>query len=167
MTYTIFDTSDPARLRISLTDEGRAELQDMRDQQSSAWQTGGDPKPDADIFYELVEYELCNGWDLIAPEAIGALTDNPYLLADTAERDDMGNLVHVGTVYAGHAYDIRSPLDDLEQSGYVDFTGYADAAEAATCDQCGAEHDESYSEYFCSQVCAIQKAPDIYANQEG
>jgi hypothetical protein len=47
---------------------------------------------------EVIEWQLCNGWELLRPEEVGALTDAP-ILSDNVERDNQGNVTHVGIVY--------------------------------------------------------------------
>lgn len=130
MNYVTFETTS-TRLRITLTDAGRVELADMRARQQAErdrWeQIGrGYVKADQDVFYDLIEYELCNGWDTVTSEDIGALSSNPYILSDEIERDDHGTVTWAGFVYAFDAYALRDPLVDLEQNGYVDFTAYSE-----------------------------------------
>ncbi len=63
-------------LELSLNNEGRNKLEDF-DQEKMT---------DEQIFLELFEYQLCNGWEKIEPENIGALTDSVIL------SDEMGNI---------------------------------------------------------------------------
>jgi hypothetical protein len=116
MEYVTFTKTDSGDLEIRLTAEGREELAELHPMDR------GDQ-----VFFDLCEYHLCNGWDLISPEDIGAFTVNPYMLSDERVYGDPdGDLVAVGTVYYFDAYAIRSPLDDLERDGFVVFKGYAE-----------------------------------------
>lgn len=124
--YTTFDKTDRG-LRITLTAKGKNELaalqveQEYRRLRNTPYQ-----RTSTDMFYDLIDEYLGNGWMLITPEQIGALTSNPYMLSDDGRINDMGNLGYVGTIYAFDNYQIQEPLDLLEQNGFVDFTAYRD-----------------------------------------
>jgi hypothetical protein len=131
MSYVVFDTTDKGLL-ISLSDEGRDELGALLVEREHAHSRGARyVRGTTDIFFDLIEHQLGNGWDALCAEDIGALTDNPYLLADTAERDDHGTLVSVGTVYAYDAYAIDDPVMVLAETGSVFFTAYHTDQDAA------------------------------------
>jgi hypothetical protein len=96
-------------LRISLDDDGRAALAELNDDEL-----------DSDgAFLDLIERQLCNGWQLVAPEEIGALTDAP-IISDDVGRDDQGKLTAVGSVYAWMNYQILSPARELRDRGHID-----------------------------------------------
>lgn len=71
---------------------------------------------------DLIEYQLGNGWDEIAPEEIGALTSAP-ILSDTARYNDAGDLTGVGTVYWFPAYEVFDPVERMYRKGEVIFQG--------------------------------------------
>lgn len=71
----------------------------------------GDIAECADL-WDVLEYQLCNGWDRIAPEEIGALTDGPIISQDS-QRDDHGNLVKCGRIYWHERYQIENPVEVL------------------------------------------------------
>jgi hypothetical protein len=96
-------------LRIRLTDDGREFLNDLRD--ADGWCKGTDA-----IFCELLECELGNGWDMISPEEISALT-SANIISDECVRDDHGSITSLGVVYWFPDYAIRSEIDDLLDSG--------------------------------------------------
>lgn len=122
--YTTFGKTDSG-LRITLTDAGRSELAEQRETQTEDKKRGWlYPRSDKDIFFDLIEDALCNGWESLTPEQLGALTSNPYMLADDCVFDDDGELEQVGTVYAYDAYQISDPLDLLEQDGSVFFDAH-------------------------------------------
>jgi hypothetical protein len=87
-------------LRIVLTDEGKNDS--------------------PETFEEAIEYELCNGWELLQPEEIGALTSAPILATNTL-RDDDGGLVDAGRVYWFPNYCVENELETLLLSGEVFF----------------------------------------------
>jgi len=100
-------------LEIILLPEGKEELDDMFDGQVSPnkdllfWK-----KPAESIFLDLIEYQLGNGWSVVNPEDVGALTDG-LLLSPDAEYNDHGELVAVDTVYWDSNYQVESLLDEL------------------------------------------------------
>jgi hypothetical protein len=77
----------PRGLVITLTPEGEAEIRD---------------NPEIGVEY-LLEFQICNGWEYITPEEIGALTD-ATLLSNSADRDDQGKLLKIGAVYSNIGY---------------------------------------------------------------
>ena len=99
-------------LRLTITDEGKAELRALVDDGESI---------DSDEFmYDLLEYHTCNGWDWVRPEEIGALTAAP-IISDNVERDDHGHISNISSVYAFMAYQVRSVAGDLLKYGYADW----------------------------------------------
>ncbi len=78
---------------------------------------------DSDEFMtDLFEGKLCNGWELLRPEEIGALTGAP-ILSDETERDDSGSLKKLGRVYWFPNYQIESPIRTLWEKEIVTFEG--------------------------------------------
>lgn len=69
---------------------------------------------------EVIEWQLANGWSLVQPEDVGALTDAP-ILSEEVETDEQGEVRGVGTVYWYPQYDVRDPVAQLLQDGYVEF----------------------------------------------
>ncbi len=99
-------------LRLALTPEGREELQArVDDGQSIAADS---------TLYDLLDDHLCNGWDWVRPEEIGALTSAP-ILSDECSRDDQGAIETVGVVYWHERYQVESAADELLTTGHVDF----------------------------------------------
>ena len=111
MSYVTLTKTDRA-LRLTLTPEGREELQARVDARQSI---------DTDsALYDVLEDHLANGWDWIRPEEIGALTSAP-ILSDECSRDEDGLLTDVGTVYWFERYQIESPVAELFKAGHVEF----------------------------------------------
>jgi hypothetical protein len=114
------------KLRIKLTPAGREELEgqlltdgeEYRDSDPTGyqWKRGHN-----EIFHDLLEDHLCNGWEMVPPEDIGALTSSP-ILSDSAVRDDDDKLTSIGDVYWFPEYQVKSELEELLEKGFVDFT---------------------------------------------
>ena len=111
MNYVTLDKTT-AGLRITLTPEGRRELE-------GRLAHGGWGSPDS-MLYTLLEDHLCNGWEWIRPEEIGALTSAP-ILSDESSREDEGLLTQVGTIYWFERYQVLCPVEQLYLKGHVDF----------------------------------------------
>ena len=111
-----FTKNDAGNLVITLLPEGRAELQEKIDDHDAVKNPHQHPlDPDA-VFLDLIEYQLCNGWETIQPEECGALTDG-LLVTDDAQRDDDGKLTALGRVYWDERYAIRSAAKELYETG--------------------------------------------------
>jgi len=99
---TILDRTDP-QFCPEIFDRGRAQ----------------DPYGPLEVFGELVDYEVANGWTWLDPNDF-ALTSNPYILSDDASYEDDGTLT-VSTVYRYGPWELRDPIDDLVRKGAVAF----------------------------------------------
>lgn len=104
--------ADRNRLRIRLVPEARNYVEALLE------------KPGDQAFAELVEYHLGNGWELLSPAEIGAITESP-ILSKEVERDEDGNLVSVGTVYWYPEYERKSEIEELLRRGEIVFTGHS------------------------------------------
>jgi hypothetical protein len=101
-------------LIIKLLPEGREEITSALDQKANI--------DSDDFFHRLLEHPLSNGWEMIRPEEIGALTSAP-ILANDLERNEDGELVRCGRVYWFPNYQIESPVQTLFEAGTVRFSG--------------------------------------------
>jgi hypothetical protein len=101
-------------LLIQLTEEGREEL--LAEQVND----GEYGRPTNEIFTDLIEWHLGNGWKYLDPMEIGALTDS-LILTDEAERNDHGELVKLGDVYWFPDYAVTCELNEMLAGG-VTFT---------------------------------------------
>ena len=70
----------------------------------------------------MLEDHLANGWEMVPPEDIGALTAAP-ILSDEIQRDDRGEIVEVGRVYWYPEYQIRDEIEELRTNLEVLFRG--------------------------------------------
>lgn len=79
------------------------------------------------VFGEAFDGLLCNGWEWLAPEDIGALTDAP-ILSNCIDRDDDGAMTaHSGCglecgIFWFPNYMVEDPLETLRDKGEVFFT---------------------------------------------
>ena len=114
MKYVNFSFLPNKNLRITLLPEGQTELLPDQDDEDFEFDQSDD------TLYDLLHYQICNGWEWILPEDVGALTSAP-LLSDNAVRDENGKLLTLECVYAYMDYQVKSPVKELLDNGYVDF----------------------------------------------
>jgi hypothetical protein len=105
-----FKKLENGNLRISLIEEERSEVEEI-----SQNGKGIDAQ-----FIEIIEHQLCNGWDMIKPEEIAALTSAP-ILSDSAIYDDRGILTGIDEVWWYPNYAIFNEVEELLEHGYIDF----------------------------------------------
>lgn len=110
--YVEFDTQANGNLRITLISESREDVQEI----ASLRELTADGK-----LHEVIEWQLANGWTLVPAEDIGALTEAP-ILSEDIDYDDHGNVQHVGVVYWYPEYEVKDPVAQLLENGFVDFT---------------------------------------------
>ena len=112
----------PGKLRLTLTPKGREELEaklvpaDENHTDKYNWK-----EPHNTILQDLLEDHLCNGWEWLEPEEIGALTAAP-LLSDSVLRNDKNEVTDYENVYWFPEYAVTSELEELLDKGFVDFT---------------------------------------------
>jgi len=73
---------------------------------------------------ELLEDHLCNGWEAVRPEEVGALT-SALLLCDEVDRDEAGEIRDVGRVYWNPDYAVCDEIEELRDKHQVLFRGVA------------------------------------------
>jgi hypothetical protein len=112
--YTEFEKQANGNVRIVLLQEAKDDVQEIASQEVDA-----DSK-----LSETIEWQLCNGWSLVRPEEIGALTDAP-ILSEEIEHDDQGNVLKVGMVYWYPQYEVLDPVEQLLENGYIEFVSEA------------------------------------------
>lgn len=101
---------EDGQLHIRLDPEAREEVEELLD------------KPVDQAFAELIEYHLANGWTLLDPEDVGALTASP-ILSEEVQYDEDGNIASVGRVYWYPEYQVKSEIEELLEDGEVVFRG--------------------------------------------
>lgn len=108
--YTEFEKQANGNLRIVLLPEARDDVQEI-----------GSKELDADTkLAQVIEWQLSNGWSMVRPEDVAALTDAP-LITEDIDTDNQGNVLHVGIVYWYPEYEVRDPVAQLIENGSVDF----------------------------------------------
>src|SRR5688500_16695805 len=105
---TQFDVDNSGNLVITLTEEGKQWLNDY-DKVST----------DEDCFIELIEDKLCNGYSLVNPEDIGALTSSLLIADGVLDNETTEEEARNTNVWYYNWYAVRSYLDDLKTQGYV------------------------------------------------
>jgi hypothetical protein len=129
--YVDFEKLPNGNLKLTLNDEGREELVDYL----SNYPT----------IHDLMESQLCNGWDRVQPEEVGGLTGCDLIISDDVERDDDGDIVKVGGVYWHPNYAIEDPVETLRDTGSFVLTyvkGEDAPEETSECPKCGSELDK-------------------------
>jgi hypothetical protein len=117
--YVDLKRTDDGNLEIVLSEEGRrdfAEIEQIREDLGS----------DAALA-ELLEDHLGNGWEILLPEEIGALTSAPILSHEVA-RDQEGKVEDVGIVYWYPEYQVRDEIEELREKHVVLFRGVGPAS---------------------------------------
>jgi len=104
----------PGYLRIRLLPEGKEYIDDYR------LLDPNNNKSADEALRELLEWQLCNGWEWIWPEEIAALTEAP-ILTDDCERNEHGKLIRCGHVYWHERYQVEDPIVEMCENGFVDF----------------------------------------------
>lgn len=77
---------------------------------------------DCGSFWDVIEYQTCNGWEGVDPAEVGALT-GAEIISREAVRDDTGKLVSVGRVYAFMDYQIVDPVAALASGQAITLVG--------------------------------------------
>lgn len=98
------------QLHIRLDPDAREEVEELLE------------KPVDQAFSELIEWHLSNGWTLLDPGDVGALTESPILSQDV-QWDEDGNILSVGRVYWFPEYQVKSEIQELLEHGEVVFRG--------------------------------------------
>jgi hypothetical protein len=93
--YTEFEKQLNGNLRIVLLEEGRESVEEIAAKEITA-----DSK-----LAETIEWQLGNGWSMLRPEDISALTEAP-ILSEEVDFDNQGRARNVGTVYWYPQYDV-------------------------------------------------------------
>ncbi len=102
-------------LLITLTEDGKTEFNELiEDLQIS--------RTDLDIFLELIEPQLCNGYHTVRPEHIGALTDSLLISDEIIDNETTQKELNEATVWYYNDYMVKSYLDDFIGKGYIIFS---------------------------------------------
>ncbi len=108
---TFSKINDNNTLRIAINQEGLAYLEESENR-SYMHRLG-----------ELLEWHVCNGWDWLSAEQLGALTSSEIILSDDVEIDDMAEITNKPfTIYWFDNYQVKDPFHSWKTKGYIDLT---------------------------------------------
>ena len=112
--YVDLRKTDEGDLEIALTRNGQEEFEAIEAMRSACGINAA-----REI---LLEDHLGNGWEMVAPEEIGALTSSP-ILSDEVERDEEGEITDVGRVYWYPQYQVCDEIEVIRAKLVVVFQG--------------------------------------------
>jgi hypothetical protein len=112
MQSTEFSITEHGDLRITLTAQGKINLERLLTQHPD-WD-------DAEIFVELIDQQLTQGWYVVQPGQIRTQTHS-LLLTNAATYDESGNIVEVGDTYWCPKYQPEAYTAVLFEYGYITF----------------------------------------------
>ena len=112
--YVDLQKTDEGHLEIVLNESGREEFETIDEMRSAH---GIDA-----ALATLLEDHLGNGWEMVPPQDIGALTSSP-ILSDEDERDDEEAITEVGRVYWYPEYQVCDEIEELRERLVVLFRG--------------------------------------------
>jgi hypothetical protein len=112
MQSTEFSITEEGALRITLTAQGRIDLERLLTQHPD-WD-------DEEIFIELIDHQLNDGWYLISAKQVRAQTDS-LMLTETVTYDAQGNLIGKGQVYWYPRYEVEPYTVGLLRHGHIIF----------------------------------------------
>jgi hypothetical protein len=112
--YVDLRKTDDGNLSIALTRNGRRELATIVEER--------DAHGIHAALVALLEDHLCNGWEMVPPEDIGALTAAP-ILSDDILRDEEGRVTEVGRVFWYPDYAVRDEIEELRRDLVLVFQG--------------------------------------------
>jgi hypothetical protein len=107
---TNLELNKAGNLVIKLTRQGKKFAKELLEQ---------DSHPDSKL-WDLLEEHLTNGWTVIKPEEIGALTEAPILSNDAIYNDE-GELTSINKCYAYINYMIYDPIEELIKHNSIVF----------------------------------------------
>jgi hypothetical protein len=111
--YTNFEILPNGNLKITLTQDGKIELNRIQTEYAEDW-------IDYETLWNILEHQLCNGWDWLRPEQVGALTDSPILTNDVTYNDN-GEVEKIGQIWWYPNYMIDNLTEVLYNNGYIIF----------------------------------------------
>ncbi len=110
MHSTEFSITEQGDLRVKLTSQGAAALERLLTLHPD-WD-------EADIFLELIDSQLANGWSVVPPQQIRAQTLS-LILTDSVTYDQSGEITHIGAVYWYPAYEHETYATTLFKNGQL------------------------------------------------
>jgi len=101
-------------LEIRLNRSGRRHFSEIREQRDALGTNAA--------LHALLEDHLCNGWEMVPPEDIGALTAAP-ILSEEIVRNEEGRVTDVGRVYWYPDYAVRDEIEEIRTKLALVFQG--------------------------------------------
>ena len=114
--YVDLQKTEGGDLQIVLTENGQTEFATIQEQ----WDLYGIHA----ALCALLEDHLYNGWEMVPPEDLGALTSAP-ILSDEIGRDAEGRVTEAGRVYWYPDYQVRDEIEELRAHLKLLFQGVA------------------------------------------
>ena len=112
--YVDLQKTEKGDLQITLTKNGRANFAAIEDERSRYGTMAA--------LAATLEDHLANGWELVPPEDIGALTAAP-ILSDEIVRDEQGRVTDAGRVFWFPDYQVRDEIEELRKHLVLVFQG--------------------------------------------
>jgi hypothetical protein len=112
--YVDLRKTDDGNLTIALTRSGRSEFATIMEER--------DAHGIHAALVALLEDHVGNGWEMVPPEDIGALTAAP-ILTDDILRDEEGRVVEIGRVFWYPDYAVRDEIEELRRDLVLVFQG--------------------------------------------
>jgi hypothetical protein len=113
--YANFEILPNGNLKISLTNEGKIELTEMQEQYKEKWS-------DETMLREIIEHQLCNGWDWLSAGQVGALTDSPILSNDVIYNENTDEIESADHCWWYPDYMVTDFVQALLTDGHLIFT---------------------------------------------
>lgn len=112
--YVDLQKTADGNLAIRLNRNGRRHFADIREERDAHGINAA--------LCALLEDHLCNRWEMVPPEDLGALTSAP-ILSDEIVRDDHGHVTEAGRVYWYPDYQVRDEIEELRKRLVLLFQG--------------------------------------------
>lgn len=114
--YVDLQKTEGGELRIALTENGQTEFSTIIEERDRHGINAA--------LRALLEDHLCNGWEMVPPEDLGALTSAP-ILSDEISRDEKGRVTEAGRVYWYPDYQVRDEIEEIRERLELLFQGVA------------------------------------------
>jgi len=113
---TKFEVLGNGDLKISLTNEGKEYIEDLRNE------SGDYTKGWSEMISDLFDHEISNGYSYVQPEDIGALTSSLIIsngiIDDETTQEDLDSI----DLWWFPQYEVRDEVKDLEDNGFIIFS---------------------------------------------
>jgi hypothetical protein len=114
--YVDLQKTDSGDLQIVLTENGRVNFVTIEEERDLHGTNAA--------LFALLEDHLCNGWEMVPPEDLGALTAAP-ILSDEIVRDEQGRVAEARRVFWYPDYAVRDEIEEIRTKSAITFQGVA------------------------------------------